>query len=58
VIVHEGKLLWIDLVGVGETCVSMKRDDVRLLTKSILELEETLEDLIKKLCRRSDAREY
>jgi tRNA A-37 threonylcarbamoyl transferase component Bud32 len=54
VIVHEGKLLWIDLVGVRETCASMVRDDVRLLTKSILgipgqdKLEITIQDLITK----------
>jgi tRNA A-37 threonylcarbamoyl transferase component Bud32 len=54
VILHEGKLLWIDLVGVRKTCASMVRDDVTLLTKSILrirgqdKLEITLQDLITK----------
>jgi hypothetical protein len=51
---HEDPRVWIDLFGVGKTCVTMKRDDVRILTKSILrisgnaELEETIEALIAK----------
>jgi hypothetical protein len=53
VIVHEGKLLWIDLVDVWEPYSFMKSEDVRLLTRSILwisgheELEEKLEKLIQ-----------
>jgi hypothetical protein len=53
VIVHEGKLLWINLVDVWEPYSFMKSEDVRLLTRSILwisgheELEEKLEKLIQ-----------
>jgi tRNA A-37 threonylcarbamoyl transferase component Bud32 len=53
VIVHEGKRLWIDLVESREMIHYMKRDDVKLLTRSILwvsvhdKLEEKLEKLIE-----------
>jgi hypothetical protein len=53
VIVHEGKLLWIDFYGVRKIIPLMKRDDVEQLTRSILriskhtKLEKELEKLIE-----------